>query len=88
MSGPYWNQAEPDVDVRGDRGDSVKAACEVCGDDWELAIRPCWTEARGWWTGTRCVDGRACAKRAATPKPVDMPPATQPDAEEDPDAWI
>jgi hypothetical protein len=41
------------------------AACEVCGDEWELGIRPCFTTERGWWTGTRCLDNAKCQERIA-----------------------
>jgi hypothetical protein len=43
--------------------------CALCGDDQHaIAIRPCFTEARGWWTGARCVDVQACRVREANLK--------------------
>jgi hypothetical protein len=89
MSPQPYQDLERDVEVSMPRPPELPAlgpACEVCGDDWELGIRPCWTAERGWWTGTRCVDGRACQTRMAAP-PQPMQPTSSTAADGDDDAW-
>ncbi len=65
-------------------------ACELCGDEWDLTPFPLWSEERGYWTGTRCVDGPSCrGRQEAARAPQPMQPARVPSAEgDDDDSWL
>ena len=76
---------QPYVDTERNLPDSIGDRCEMCRDEFgPLMVGPCWSEARGFWTGTRCVDGLLCRQRIAHPLEPAIP--NPPAPEGDPDA--